>query len=142
MKSPNKILRTAYFNKISSLTYNSSAVRVIGKATSDPKESPYVQLSTQTNRQEDGKTGFHHESTMLLEVIGYWDRNINEAAVDDLANLVINAIVPDDHVYLSLAPDFKMITSKLTSDNDLDEGDDTRVYYRRLLRFEHKIQEL
>lgn len=142
MKSPNKPLRTAYFNKISSLTYNSSAVRVIGKATSDPKQSPYVQLSTQTDRQENGKSGFQHESTMLIEVIGYWDKNISEAEVDGLAEMVINAIVPDDHDYLSLAPDFKMITSKLVSDNDIDEGDDTRVYYRRLLRFEHKIQEL
>jgi hypothetical protein len=143
MKSPKKALRQAYYTKLTSLTYNGNAVRVIGNATSDLKASPYVQLSTQTNRQEIGKTGFNQTCTMLLDVVGVFDTNISEAIVDDLADLIIQNIVTDEMSdYLSLSPDFNLVTSQLIGDNDLSEGDDKRVYYRRLLRFEHKIEEL
>lgn len=143
MKSPKKALRKAYYDKLTSLTYNGNAVRVIGNATSDLKASPYVQLSTQTNRQNEGKAGFNHVSTMLLDVVGIFNTNISEEIVDDLADLIIQNIVTEDlNSYLDLSPDFKVITTQLTSDNDLSEGNEQRVYYRRLLRFEHKIDQL
>jgi hypothetical protein len=142
MKSPVKALRTAYYQKIVSLTYKDAGVRVIGKAMSDATASPYVQISTITNQQQAGKHGFNHLSTVLIQVVGYFLNNVDEVVVDDLAELVISNIISDGRVQLDLSPDFKMITSKQVSDNDLDDGDETRLYYRRLLRFEHNIQEL
>lgn len=143
MKSPVANLRKAYKDRLSALQFRGSGVRVIGKAQSVNPASPYVMLSTQTNVQDNSKTGFHNTSTILLQVVGIADQNISELPVDELADLILQSVIPEGTAqYLDLSPDFNLITTKLTSDNTIDESTDTNVYYRRLLRIEHEIEQL
>lgn len=143
MKDVAGVMRKAYYNRISSLIYNGERVRVISNISSTQPLSPYVVISSQTATQMDEKNGFQYLASVLLDVVGVFDLNTSEIVVDSLVDVILQEIIPDETGnYIDLKPYFQVITTKLTSDNNLAEGTDANVIYRRLLRIEHKIEQL
>lgn len=143
MKEVGTTLRKAYYDKITSLTYQGSAVRCVEDIAATDLTPPYVVLSTQTERQLNGKSSFDFEATILIECITYAERAGGKYKAEDLGNLILQNVITDSTAsYLNLSPDFKLHTSRLESSNTITEADDSRVYYRKLYRISHLIEQL
>lgn len=139
MKDVGSALRKGYIDTI--LAYDDT-VRIYDEMAPDDAEVPYIILSTQTESQMQAFTGFLVEATMLVDCITTGERIRGKKQAEDLANIVTQAIVPENiSAYMDLSPTFKLLTSRLISSNTIFEPGVMKVY-RKLLRFSHIIEQL
>ena len=143
MKEVGGILRKKYYDKLTSLSYGGSALRVYDEIAPTGAASPYILLSTQTEQEISSKDCFLINATILIECISYGQEATGKRVTEELGRLLLeNVITASTSNYLNLGSEFKLVTTRLLSTNTITEPDQSRVYYRKLYRIEHKIEQL
>lgn len=144
MRDPRKALRTAYISALSGLTYNGDPVTVYDKV---PQSAiyPYVEIAEQTSVDGSDKSSYGQEVTVLLNVVTGFEPGIGGSSPsDDIANSILSTIYirGQEKTVLDLSGDnFSVTTTALDSDTPLKELDENYHFYRRLLRFRHRIEQ-
>lgn len=104
-------------------------------------ELPGILLSSQTLSQDSLKTQFGTQATLLIQVLGKQSIVVNRGDVDDLANTVLQALIPQDTADYLTVTGFQVVQVLLDSLNDdiITESDGVTV--RKLIRLRFILRE-
>ena len=137
MKDWNQALRKSY---IKILKVNKPAFYEMIPDTSAAVSS-YFLIHTIVGVEDSDKNSFDGKVSIMVDIIANSvDAALNITAVESMAAFCKNAInakkCPD------LSPDFHCITTKIILDQQFNNITNTQKVIRRLLRYEHLIEEL
>ena len=135
-------VRTAFYSKISALTYGGSAVRIFDEFQVYAEESPYIVLSTQTEQQIANDDSFFWNCTILLKVVAWGSLITGKKAAEDLGALVLSNVLSLRSEQINTVSGFDITGIELLSTNTLPIPTDERVYINKLYRFGMTVQTL
>ena len=134
-------VRTAFYSKISALTYGGSAVRVFDEFQVFGEDSPYVVLSTQTEQQVPYDDSFIWNCTILIKVVAFGSLIVGKKAAEDLGALIIANVLSLRGEQINTVTGFDITGVELQSTNTLPIPTDERVYINKLYRFGLTVQQ-
>jgi hypothetical protein len=134
-------IRTAFYSKISALTYGAVPVRVFDEFQVYSEDSPYVVLSTQTEQQIANDDGFFWNCTILIKVVAFGSLIVGKKAAEDLGALIISNVLSLRGEQINTVTGFDITGVELQSTNTLPIPTDERVYINKLYRFGLTVQQ-
>lgn len=114
-------------------------IRDMMLAPDDPL--PAILLSSQTSSGEPLKTTFGTRSTLLIQVIGKKSLTVSRYLVDEIADTVLDTMIPHDSADLMTAEGFQIVQVQLESMNDDTITDSDGIAVRKLIRFRLTVRE-
>jgi hypothetical protein len=147
MRDSKLALRTAYYTALKdAVTLGGYTVPVMDRIKSDTT-IPYVKLSTQT--AVPGPRGKRdctvQDTTILLDIVTAYDGNRGgKQDADLIADQLLELLDPDDDTLLpDLGADFRLVSTVVESDIDLEEElPPSKILIRRLIRLRNQIEQL
>lgn len=135
-------VRTAFYDKISGLTYNSLPVSVFDEFETPTDANPYVVLSTQTEQQISNDDQFFWETTILIKVVAYGDLVVGKKAAEGLGGLIQRNVQSLRGEQINTVSGFDITGIELQSTNTLPFPTPERVYITKLYRYGQQVQTL
>jgi hypothetical protein len=142
MKDATAILQTKWFESLNGeLEYNSVNVPFYDTVPPDAPDL-YVVFSDISSFEETDKTAFGQEINVTIEIIsrfsvGYFG---SSNAVDSVANQIFELI--RTRTGIDLSPNFNNYILTITTDNKFKETTQTHYVIRRVITFNHIIEQL
>lgn len=134
-------VRTAFYSKISALTYGGSPVRIFDEFQVYSEDSPYVVLSTQTEQQIANDDGFFWSCTIMIKVVAFGSLIVGKKSAEDLGALIISNVLSLRGEQINTVTGFDITGIELQSTNTLPIPTDERVYINKLYRFGLTVQQ-
>ncbi len=100
----------------------------------------YIVISSIDGNEQSDKNSFDGNVAVLLDVIALGTASLNIVASESMVNSVKGII--NSSADPNLAPYFKCVTTRLTSDQQLTNITSDKTVVRRLLRYEHFIGQI
>jgi hypothetical protein len=135
-------VRQAFYDKISGLTYNSLPVRIFDEFEIDGQESPYVVLSTQTERQIPNDDNFYWDTTILIKVVAWGDLLVGKKAAEDLGGLIQQNVQSLRSEQINTISGYNITGVELLSTNTMPFPTTDRVFITKLYRYGQQVQTL
>jgi hypothetical protein len=141
MKDCGLAIRKAYFDKLNEESYSLDVYDTIAP---DNVEPPFLIISSQTSAENSDKTSFNFDVTIQFDIIYKTSKSgeVGQKTVDNLTNelLGIIGVYPID--YPNAGPDFNIVTRKVGSNQAIFDYVDQTFIFRRVLTFEHFVNQL
>ncbi|MEK6479607.1 hypothetical protein WJR50_18830 [Catalinimonas sp. 4WD22] len=141
-KDPKLALRKAYYSAINySINWEGMPIKPYSKV---PEELDiYIKFAGQTNNTlSSTKTSYLSNSTITLDIVTKFHPSTGSFDIADIIANQLFAAVLEKGKPLTMDDPFYIITSNLEFDETLKEEDsDTDIIYRRILRFQHLINQ-
>lgn len=134
-------VRTAFYNKISSLTYLGSAVQVFDEFQVVSQNSPYVVLSTQTEQQLPYDDALIWNCTIVIKVVAWGDFVVGKKAAEDLGDLIRQNVLSLRSELINTVANFDITGVQLQSTNTMPFPTNERVYITKLYRYGMQVQQ-
>jgi len=138
MKNPGRALRDAYMSALSGITYGGMPVTVYDNMPIVTTPDRYVYINAIDYDQEGNNQLFVHTGVITLDVVVKQYKQIDLDTVDDIAEVVENAVL----AIPSSAPtnaNYQFLNVTLESANYLTEQDGSYFIVRKLIRFSQSI---
>jgi hypothetical protein len=141
MKDCGYAIRKAYFDKLTAASYSLGVYDTIAP---DNVEPPFLIISSQTSTENSDKTSYNFDVTIQFDIVYKTSKSgeVGQKTVDNLTNepLGIIGVYPVD--YPNAGPYFKIVTRKVGSNQAIFDYVDQAYIFRRVLTFEHFVNQL
>jgi len=141
MKDCGYAIRKAYFDKLTSASYSLGVYDTIAPDTIDP---PYLIISSQTQIENSNKQSFAFNVTIQFDIVytTFKAGEVGQKTVDTYANELLGIIGVNPPLYPSTAPDFKIVTRKISSNNATFDYVNEVYVFRRVITMDHFVNQL
>ena len=141
MKDCGYAIRKAYVDKLASESYSLGVYDTIAPDTANP---PFLIISSQTSAENSDKQSYSFDVTIQFDVVyrTFKSGEVGQKSVDQWANELLEIIgvnVPD---YPSAAPDFKIVTRRMSSNEATFDYVDEAYVFKRVIVFEHFVNQI
>lgn len=141
MKDCGLAIRKAYFDK---LTSESFSLGVYDTIAPDQVNPPFLIISSQTSAENSDKQSYSQNVTIQFDVVYKTSKagEVGQKSVDEWSNelLEIIGVYPVD--YPSAAPDFKIVTRKVVSNEATFDYVDEAYVFKRVIVMEHFVNQI
>ena len=141
MKDCGLAIRKAYFDK---LTSESFSLGVYDTIAPDQVNPPFLIISSQTSAENSDKQSYSQNVTIQFDVVYKTSKagEVGQKSVDEWSNelLEIIGVYPVD--YPSAAPDFKIVTRKVVSNEATFDYVDEAYVFKRVIVMEHFVNHI
>lgn len=141
MKDCGYAIRKAYFDKLTGASYSLGVYDTIAP---DEVEPPFLIISSQTSGENSDKTSYSFNVTIQFDIVyrTFKIGEVGQKTVDEKANelLGIIGVAPAD--YPSASPNFKIVTRRVASNNATFDYVNEAYVFRRVITFEHFVNQL
>ena len=139
MKDTSYPIRKAYNALLTELGYTCFDFKATDNAT-----KPYVILSSQTSNSDNTKNTFGNIATINLDiVVSFIDGFGGRKQLDEIVDAILQAILPTPDALIIQAEGFNIYSTKKVIDFDFEPlAQQTQTIYRRIITFEHLIEQL
>jgi len=141
MKDCGFAIRKAYFDKLTSASYSLGVYDTIAPDTIDP---PYLIISSQTQIENSNKQSFAFNVTIQFDIVytTFKAGEVGQKTVDTYANELLGIIGVNPPLYPSTAPDFKIVTRRISSNNATFDYVNEVYVFRRVITMNHFVNQL
>jgi hypothetical protein len=141
MKDCGYTLRKAYFDKLASASYSLSVYDTIAPDTVEP---PFLIISSQTQVDNSNKQSFSFDVTIQFDIVytTFKAGEVGQKTVDTYANELLGIIGVRPPSYPNTAPDFKIVTCKVGSNNATFDYVNEVYVFRRVITMDHFVNQL
>jgi hypothetical protein len=141
MKDCGYAIRKAYFDKITGASY---ALGVYDTIAPDDVNPPFLIISSQTSEEDSDKTSFNFNVTIQFDIIYTTSKagEVGQKTVDTYANSLLTIIGVGMESYPNTAPDFNIVTRKMTKNDAIFDYVDESYVFRRVIIMEHFVNQL
>lgn len=141
MKDCGYAIRKAYFDKLTGASYSLGVYDTIAP---DEVEPPFLIISSQTSAENSDKTSYSFNVTIQFDIVFKSDKlgEVGQKTVDEKANELLGIIGVAPANYPNAGPDFKIVTRRISSNNATFDYVDEAYVFRRVLVFEHFVNQL
>jgi len=141
MKDCGYTLRKAYIDKLTAASYSLSVYDTIAPDTVEP---PYLIISSQTQVDNSNKQSFGFDVTIQFDIVyrTFKAGEVGQKTVDTYANELLEIVGVRPPSYPSTAPDFKIVTSKISSNIATFDYVDEAYVFRRVITMDHFVNQL
>ena len=141
MKDCGYAIRKAYVDKLASESYSLGVYDTIAPDDANP---PFLIISSQTSAENSDKQSYSFDVTIQFDVIYKTNKSgeVGQKSVDQWTNELLEIIgvnVPD---YPSAAPDFKIVTRRMSSNEATFDYVDEAYVFKRVIVFEHFVNQI
>lgn len=141
MKDCGYAIRKAYVDKLASESFSLGVYDTIAP---DEVEPPFLIISSQTSVENSDKQSYSFYVTIQFDVVyrTFKSGEVGQKSVDQWANELLEIIgvnVPD---YPSAAPDFKIVTRRMSSNEATFDYVDETYVFKRVIVFEHFVNQI
>lgn len=141
MKDCGYAIRKAYVDKLASESYSLGVYDTIAP---DEVEPPFLIISSQTSVENSDKQSYSFDVTIQFDVVyrTFKSGEVGQKSVDQWANELLEIIgvnVPD---YPNTAPDFKIVTRRMSSNEATFDYVDESYVFKRVIVFEHFVNQI
>jgi hypothetical protein len=141
MKDCGLAIRKAYFDK---LTSESFSLGVYDTIAPDQVNPPFLIISSQTSAENSDKQSYSQNVTIQFDIVYKTSKagEVGQKSVDEWSNelLEIIGVYPVD--YPSAAPNFKIVTRRLTSNEATFDYVDEAYVFKRVIVMEHFVNQI
>jgi hypothetical protein len=141
MKDCGLAIRKAYFDK---LTSESFSLGVYDTIAPDQVNPPFLIISSQTSAENSDKQSYSQNVTIQFDVVYKTSKagEVGQKSVDEWSNelLEIIGVYPVD--YPSAAPNFKIVTRRVTSNEATFDYVDEAYVFKRVIVMEHFVNQI
>jgi hypothetical protein len=139
MKDTSYPIRKAYFALLNGLGYTCFDF----KAT-DSAVKPYIILSSQTSSGNNTKNTFGNVATINLDIVtSFIDGFGGRKGLDEITDDILQAVLPTPSATVIQAAGFNIYSTKKLIDFDFEPLEqETQTIYRRVITFEHLVEQL
>lgn len=141
MKDCGLAIRKAYFDKLNEESYSLDVYDTIAPDTVNP---PFLIISSQTSAENSDKMSYHSNVTIQFDIVFKSSKvgEVGQKSVDEWANelLEIIGVYPID--YPDAAPDFRIVTRNMASNQAVFDYTDQAYIFRRVIVFEHFVTQI
>lgn len=111
-------------------------------AVPDNAVTPYVIISSITSQEDSNKSDFGNVAQTLIDIVTSYPRTqyAGSEEVDEMAGYILGLI--NSKSKFPITGSLQIVTTKVLQDQKLVDFTNTRVIYRRLIRFEQLIMEV
>ena len=141
MKDCGYTLRKAYIDKLTAASYSLSVYDTIAPDTVEP---PFLIISSQTQVDNSNKQSFAYNITIQFDIVyrTFKAGEVGQKTVDTYANELLEIVGVRPPSYPSTAPDFKIVTSKISSNIATFDYVDEAYVFRRVITMDHFVNQL
>lgn len=141
MKDVSEILQQSYFQALNNISVGSIEVPFVDIALpNQPK--PYIAVIAIDSVRFDDKDKFGQNVDVTLEVVTGQKSNASSSRLAQQITNAVTQVIALGEGFADLSPDFNMITSTCEAITTIKEITDNEVVIRRILVFNHLIEEL
>jgi hypothetical protein len=141
MKDCGLAIRKAYFDK---LTSESFSLGVYDTIAPDQVNPPFLIISSQTSAENSDKQSYSQNVTIQFDIVYKTSKagEVGQKSVDEWSNelLEIIGVYPVD--YPSAAPNFKIVTRRVTSNEATFDYVDEAYVFKRVIVMEHFVNQI
>ena len=138
MKNPGRAIRDAYTAALANLTYDGQAVTVYDNVPFETTPDRYVYINAIDYSQTGNNQLFIHDGSVALDVVVKQYKKMDLDAVDDIAELVQNAILALPTSTVTDA-NYQIIAPTIESARYLQEQDGAYHIVRKIIRFTQSL---
>ena len=141
MKDCGYTLRKAYFDKLISSSYSLAAYDTIAPDTVEP---PFLIISSQTQVDNSNKQSFSFNVTIQFDIVYTTIKagEVGQKTVDTYANELLEIIGVRPPNYPNTSPNFKIVTSKVSSNIATFDYVNEVYVFRRVITMDHFVNQL
>lgn len=141
MKDCGFAIRKAYFDKLTAASYS---LGVYDTMAPDEVEPPFLIISSQTYAENSDKTSYSFDVTIQFDIVyrTFKVGEVGQKTVDEKTNELLGIIGVGPASYPSAAPDFKIVTRRVGSNQATFDFTDEAYIFRRIITFEHFVNQL
>lgn len=136
MINTKKELRTAWYNLI-----NGISVDVYDESVPQDQSTHYVVIRSEGQTDASNKAYFGSQSVIIIDIVTVFQNMIDTSVADDIDGEISALILPVVGEHGLTVSGFQVSNVIRLNDIDLQEDDGTRKYYRKIIRFNHLINE-
>jgi len=133
------ILRKAYIEKLNGITVSGITIPAYDLFAADNAPANYIVLSSYNSVDLTTKCGDDENPSVEVQVYTKFQKQGGSLLADQIAEMVIDLIKAND---MDLSPNYKLLSTRKSSDSDLPGLNSDYKIYRRIIRFEHIVQDL
>jgi hypothetical protein len=141
MKDCGLAIRQAYINKLTTESYTLNVYDTIAPDTVQP---PFLIISSQTSVENSDKQSYSFNVTIQFDIVyrTFKSGEVGQKSVDQWANslLQIIGVYPID--YPNTAPDFKIVTRRVASNEATFDYVDEAYVFKRVIVMEHFVNQI
>ena len=141
MKDCGYAIRKGYFDKITAASYSLGVYDTIAPDSATP---PFLIISSQTTAENSDKQTYNYDCTIQFDIVyrTFKEGEVGQLTVDTKANELLGIIggYPED--YPNTAPNFKIVTRKVQSNNATFDYVDQAYVFRRVITMSHFVNQL
>jgi hypothetical protein len=141
MKDCGYAIRKAYFDKLTSASYSLGVYDTIAPDTVEP---PFLIISSQTQLENSNKQSFAFDVAIQFDIVytTFKAGEVGQKTVDTYANELLGIIGVNPPLYPSTAPDFKIVTRRISSNNATFDYENEVYVFRRVITMDHFVNQL
>ena len=141
MKDCGLAIRKAYFDKLIGASFSLGVYDTIAPDDVNP---PFLIISSQTSTENSDKQSYNQNVTIQFDVVYKTSKagEVGQKSVDNWSNelLGIIGVYPID--YPNTAPDFKIVTRRVSSNVATFDYIDEAYVFRRIITMDHFVNQL
>ena len=144
MRDASFILRSAYFSRLNGIQYQGNQVPVYDSYADVGEASPYIVLAEISDYSIDNKGSFEQTYLFTVDVVTEFPEGSNQGRMmsEQIADLVLQAILPNLVTDIDLGPDFELVELRKVNGQSLTERSDTTKVFRKVLQFSNLVNQL
>lgn len=141
MKDCGYAIRKAYVDKLATASYSLGVYDTIAPYEAEP---PFLIISSQTYSENSDKSSFSFDVTIQFDVVyrSFKTGEVGQKTVDTKVNELLGIIGTYPDSYPNAGPDFKIVTRKIGSNQATFDFVDEAYIFRRVITFEHFVNQL
>lgn len=141
MKDCGYAIRKAYYDKLIGASFSLGVYDTIAP---DDQEPPFLIISSQTQSENSDKQSFSFDVTIQFDIVyrTFKAGEVGQKTVDDYTNELLGIIGVYPENYPNAGPNFKIVTRRVGSNNATFDYVDEAYVFRRVLTFEHFVNQI
>jgi hypothetical protein len=141
MKDCGLAIRKAYFDK---LTSESFSLGVYDTIAPDQVNPPFLIISSQTSAENSDKQSYSQNVTIQFDIVYKTSKagEVGQKSVDEWSNELLGIIGVYPVNYPSAAPNFKIVTRRVTSNEATFDYVDEAYVFKRVIVMEHFVNQI
>lgn len=142
MKYPGTAIREAVYNLISAITSEGKVVKVYDEITAPDAGFPRILLQDVSGGgPRDSKCGFGGDWTQTIKVTTAFKNRVTKNIGEDVANEILELLVPRSGDFLSIGPDFNIWKVEGALTGTVSYSDGVRTYVDNNIRITYSLTE-
>lgn len=141
MKDCGLAIRKAYFDKLISESFSLGVYDTIAPDQVNP---PFLIISSQTSAENSDKQSYSQNVTIQFDVVYKTSKagEVGQKSVDEWSNELLGIIGVYPVNYPSAAPNFKIVTRKVVSNEATFDYVDETYVFKRVIVMEHFVNQI